>query len=304
MTAKRSWGPAAILFCAGCAAHSPERAARQFLRQIGRPAPASGSTAFDQMSHALQLRETPAKQGTYRRAAAWVRRQDTIHVVASNVLQDDPLRYDLRLSWTPSRLLRDGLPERLLGPPSGLSATGDSAWVLPGGGVLEYRHVGIDTPYLLYSSAGYIQEPLDFVEILGEPKLPPLAEVTKRLQGLAGPDVIERAEIGFRSRRSCFGPDICVTLYVASPRRQPDYLVGLGVTAGRASGNDVFVRVLRELGVPDAEGLVDAVAARPLAVEANFALAKEGTDKLTVWRRIESPVEWCKVLRPDLERCK
>jgi hypothetical protein len=295
---------AVVLFCVGCAVHSPERAAREFVRQIRRPSPATGSSSFDKLSHGLQLQEEVSKKGAYRRSAAWVRKKDRIALVTSNVLQDDPLRYDLRLSWAPSRLLGDGLPDRLLGPPSGLSATGDSAWVLPGGGVLEYRHAGIDTPYLLYSSSGYIREPLDFVEAVDGAKLPPLAGATQRLQELAGQDATERTEMGFRSRRSCFSAGTCVTLYVSSIRQQPDYLMGLGVTVGGASGNEVFVRLLREFNVPDAENLVEAVAVRPLAVKGNFAVARDGPYTLTVWRRIESPVGWCKYLRPDLERCK
>ena len=304
MTAAHTSLLAVILFCVGCAVHSPERAAREFVRQIRRPSPATGSSTFDQISHGLQLQEEVPKKGVYRRSAAWVRKQNRIGLVTSNVLQDDPLRYDLRLSWAPSRLLRDGLPERLLGTPTGLSATGDSAWVLPGGGVLEYRHAGIDTPYLLYSSSGYIREPLDFVEAVDGAKLPPLGGATQLLQELAGQAATERTEIGFRSRRSCFGAGTCVTLYVSSTRQQPDYLMGLGVTLGGVSGNDVFVRLLREFNVPDAESLVDAVAVRPLAVKGNFAVARDGPYTLTVWRRIESPVGWCKYLRPDLERCK
>jgi hypothetical protein len=81
--------------------------------------------------------------------------------------------------------------------------------VLPGGGVLEYRHVGIGTPFLLYSSSGHIREPLDFVEA-----------------------------VGGRRRRSCFGAATCVTLYASATAQQSDYMIGLDVTVGGASGND------------------------------------------------------------------
>jgi len=79
--------------------------------------------------------------------------------------------------------------------------------------------------------------------------------------------------------------------------------MGLGVTVGGVSANDVFVRLLREFNVPDAANLVEAVAVRPLAVKGNFAIARDGPYTLTVWRRIESPVGWCRYLRPDLAGC-
>jgi len=195
------------------------------------------------------------------------------------------------------------MPERLLGPPAGVSATGDTAWVLPGSGVVEYRHLGIDTPYLLYSSPGFIREPLDFVQTIDGAKLPTLTEATKRLQALGAPEPTERSEIGFRSRRFCIGADACVTLYVTSARQRPDYLIGLGLTLGGTPEKDAFVRILHELGVADAEELVKAGAASQLVVKGNFAI-ETSTDTLTLWSRIEMPVSWCKVLRPDLERCK
>src|SRR5262245_7025079 len=71
MIAARTLLLAAILFCVGCAVHSPERAAREFVRRIGRPATATGSNDFDQISRVLQLHEEAPKKGVYRRSAAW-----------------------------------------------------------------------------------------------------------------------------------------------------------------------------------------------------------------------------------------
>jgi hypothetical protein len=293
------------LACTGCAVHSPERAAREFIRQVSTPAPPTGSAAFDRTRQALQLADTPTKrEGVPYRSAAWVRKQQRLGLVTSNVLVDDPQRYDLRLSWTPSRLLRSGLMERTLGPPTGISATGDSAWVLPAGGVLEYRHVGIETPYLLYSSPGYIREPLDFVETPNAPKLPALSDAAARLRALAGPDFTERSEVGFRGRRSCFDAGTCVTLYVASMRGQPDYLIGLEVAIKPSPPADAFVRVFQQLGVPDAGKLIAAISGRPFAAESNLALARPEPERIILWRRIESPLDWCKHLRPDLARCQ
>lgn|SRR5262245_32736886 len=75
MTTARSWLLAIVLFCVGFAVHSPARAAREFIRQIRRPAPATGSSAFDQVSHALQLQKEVPKGGVYRRSAVWARKE-------------------------------------------------------------------------------------------------------------------------------------------------------------------------------------------------------------------------------------
>ena len=287
--------------------HTPESATRQFVRELGRSAArAQGDRAFEQTRRALHLGQ--GQRTNHHMSARWAREKDRIALVSSNVLVDEPGRFDLRVSWYPPRDLRAGLLERLLGAPMGVSATGDQAWLLDGG-VLEYRTTATETPYLLFSSPGYIRDPLDFVEAVGMPRLPEPAAVDARLKSSATAESPERSEeAGIRSQRFCRANGVCVTRYAGAGPQSTAYLAGLSIVLPSEAAAPDFLPILRELSVPDADEAVGAVAGDGdrFGVYRNFALALRHSNTettLAIWRRIETPREWCGRLRPDLERC-
>jgi hypothetical protein len=332
---RRSLGALGVgiaVLATGCALHTPERAAVRFVYDLSNGvAQSEGSLAFDRTRIDLHLTERPPKQTggrVYRRSATWSRRKDRIGLVSSNVLRDPPDRFDLRLSWTPPRPLRTGLLEELLGPPYGRSATRDNGWVMQGG-ILEYRATETETPYLLFSSPGYIRDPLDFLEAASLPHLPSLASVTGYLERNGSDRSPRRVEEGgLESETFHIANGISITAYSGfGPQRVP-YLAGLTISIASRNGTPAnatdFLPILRDLGIPTPEHLVEAVSgARPplgsgteetrtdsFAVYNNFAVAltrsPEGdtpATNLALWRRIESPRSLCEHLRPDLERC-
>jgi len=205
------------VFITGCALHTPERAAVRFVHDIRNGvAQSEGSAAFERARVDLHLTERPPRQTrdrVYSRSAIWRRRNERIGLFSSNVLKDPPDRFDLRLSWTPTRPLRTGLLEKLLGPPYGRSATGDDGWVIQGG-ILEYRIRESETPYLLFSSPGYVRNPLDFLEAANLPHLPSLASVSHYLERNASEGSPRRVEEGgFESRTFQIADDISITVH-------------------------------------------------------------------------------------------
>ena len=306
---------ACTLLAGGCAVRTPDRAAQQFVRQLrGGVAREAGPAAFDRMRSGLRLKERQAKptsRPVYNRTAGWSSEQQRIGLASSNVLVDAADRFDLRLSWGPPRTLRAGLLQRLLGPAYGKSATGDDGWLLDGG-VLEYRAAETGTPYLLFSSPGYIRDPLDFLEAAGLPKLPDLATVSLYQESRGAPKSAPRPEAGGVESQAFLMPaGISITRYSAAGPRQVTYLAGLAISIPNRERSPVaaseFVPELRELGVAPAEEIVGAIfPSGSFAVYGNFALAltrSPAETTLSVWRRIESPQAWCQHLRPDLLRC-
>lgn len=296
---------------AGCAVRTPERAAVRFTHQFDRGATHStGVAAFDQTRAALRLTENPPKQGTdpvYHKSASWSRGKLQIGLASSDILKDAPARFDLLLSWYPPRTLQPGLLEKLLGRPAGLTATWDSAWIL-GGGVLEYRATATEVPYLLFSSPGYIRDPLDFVESAALPRLPQLSSVTAWLDHNASGQSPKRSEIaGIESQEFQLTAERSITVYTAPAPDRSRYLIGLALTLPGIAPD--FVPLLADLGISSprqlAAAILDAPASSPFAASGNFALAltRATSTRLTIWRRIESPRSWCEHLRPDLERC-
>lgn len=328
----RALGVAIVVFQSGCALHTPERAALRFIHDLGNGiARSEGSPAFERSRVDLHLTERPPRRRNdrvYSRSATWRRRNERIGLFSSNVLQDPPDRFDLRLSWTPTRPLRTGLLEKLLGPPYGTSATGDNGWVIQGG-ILEYRINETDTPYLLFSSPGYIRDPLDFLEAANLPHLPSLASVIGYLAGNAREGSSRGVdEAGFQSRTFEIANRVSVTVYSGFRPQSVPYLAGLTISLARGDGTPAnttdFLPLLRDLGIPTPEQLVAAVsgAGLPLgltsddtgtdlfAVYENFAVAVSRpltgdalATNLVLWRRIESPRSLCEHLRPDLDRC-
>ena len=311
----------------GCALRTPERAATRFVHDLSNDiAQSEGSPAFDRARIGLHLKERPSKQtstGIYRRSAGWSRRNERIGLVSSNVLSDPPDRYDLRLSWSPPRPLREGLLGKLLGTPYGRSATWDNGWVIQGG-LLEYRATEIETPYLLFSSPAYIRDPLDFLEAVNLPRLPSMASVSHYLEqnaSLRSPGRVE--EGGYESRKFSIQHGISIILYSRSGPQKVPYLAGLAVAIPSKDGVPAnatdFLPVLRDLDIPTPDQLIEAVSSArsttaetrtaSFAVYDNVALVLSRPPKgdlpanLTIWRRIEAPSSLCEHLRPDLERC-
>lgn len=281
----------AVLAC-GCAARTPERAASRLIRDLrSGAAAASGPDAFERVRAGLRLQEQPAKRATaaiYTRSANWNRGGERIGIVSSEVLRDAPGRFDLRLAWTPARPLRPRFLEGLLGKPWGKSGTWDDGWIVAGG-MLEYRVAAGGTPYLLFSSPGYVGDPLDLMESAALPGMPDLATVN-RYPAHNGITVTPHAAVG--------------------PGKVP-YLAGLTISISNRDGVEAkapeFVPVLRDLRIASPDEVAAAIfRTGTFAVYRNFALALEhGPADTTVgiWRRIESPRAWCEHLRPDLERC-
>ncbi|SRR5579883_415141 len=310
----RKLSPVLIALTTGCAMHTPERSAARFLHELRNGAAQSeGRAAFQQVRARLHLKErTPASTSqVYRKSAIWSRRREEVGLESSNVLQDPPDRFDLTLSWFPPRPLEAGLLEKLLGAPYGTSATGDNGWLIAGG-IVEYRAAQTEVPYLLFSSAGYIRDPLDFLEAADLPHFPSLASVTQYLDRNAR----ERSPES-RAYQLPGGASVAV-YYGIGPRKAP-YLAGVMISLPGRQGIPVnpaeFISVLLDLGIPTPDRLIDAVsgANQPgtdvFAVYCNFALALsrprpgDPSSSLTVWRRIESPRALCEHLRPDLARC-
>ncbi len=323
---------ALAVLCTGCALHTPERASLRFVHDIRNGvAKSEGSSAFDRLRMDLHLTEHPPRQVSarvYRKSANWSRGNKIIGLVSSNVLQDPPDRFDLRLVWSPPRPLRTGLLERTLGPPDGKSATGDNGWVIEGG-VLEYRSDQTETPYLLFSSPAYIRDPLDFLEAANLPHLPSLESVSRYLErNTSEPSLRRTEEGGFESRTFHPANGVSIAVYSGIRPHGAAYLAGLTISIAGGQGTPVnaagFLPILRDLEVPTPEQLLAAaIGARvpsastvvdprtdSFAVYQNFALALTQPPKgdapgtsLTLWRRIESPRSLCEHLRPDLERC-
>jgi hypothetical protein len=319
------------LLSAGCALHTPERAATRFLHDLSDGiAQSEGSAAFDKARVDLHLEERqPGRTGDliYRRSASWIKRNERIGLVSSNVLRDPPDRFDLRLSWSPPRPLRKGLLEKLLGSPYGRSATWDSGWLIQGG-ILEYRATQTETPYLLFSSPGYVRDPLDFLEAVDLPHFPSLASVSRYLEQSASQRSPERLEEGgFESQAFNFPSGSSIILYSGMGPQKVPYLAGVTISLPSRHGAPAnaldFIPVLRDLGIPTPDQLIAAVSGTKLFAESagddigtdsfavynNFALALShsppggSATNLTVWRRIESPRSLCEHLRPDLDRC-
>jgi hypothetical protein len=306
------------LLSAGCALHTPERAATRFLHDLnGGIAQLEGPAAFDKARVGLRLQERPSGRtgdAIYRKSASWVRRKERIGLVSSNVLRDPPDRFDLLLSWSPPRPLRKELLEKLLGSPYGRSATWDSGWLIQSG-ILEYRATETETPYLLFSSPAYVRDPLDFLEAANLPGFPSLASVSRYLERNASERSPERVEEGgLQSKTFNFPGGSSIVLYSGLGPQKVPYLAGVTIsipsTHGAPASAADFIPVLRDLGVPTPGEFVAAVSgAKAFAVYNNFALALNyspqggSATNLTVWRRIESPRSLCEHLRPDLERC-
>lgn len=329
-----------IPFSAGCVFHTPERAARQLVRELNGGIGREGPAAFEQTRLALHLKElhptTPPSKPIYRRPAAWKHRKERIGLVSSNILVDPPDRFDLRVTWYPPRELQSELMERLLGSAYGKNITWDDCWAI-GGGVLEYRRAATETPYLVYSSPGYTRDPLDLVEAAELPHLPSLDALNGYLEQSATSRSLERLEdAGLKSQDFCLvSPDrpsqprgVCITRYTRVTPQQLPYLTGVAISLTSNVAEEAkqaeFASILRTLGVPTVERVLTAInAAAPIAasnsdatsiesfaVYNNFALARwraigggVRTDTVSIWRRIESPRAWCEHLRPDLERC-
>jgi hypothetical protein len=308
----------------GCAMHTPERVAGRFINDIRNGiAQSEGSPAFDRARVDLHLTERRPEQTSnrvYSRSAARTRRHVRIGLASSNVLQDPPDRFDLRLSWAPARPLRKGLVEKLLGPPYGISATGDNGWIILGG-ILEYRTAETETPYLLFSSPAYIRDPLDFLEAGSLPHLPSLESISHYLERNARERLPRRVEgDGYESRAFHLANGLSLTVYSGIGPQKVPYLAGLTISIVRGYGAPAsaadFLPILRDLCIPAPEQLVATISgAKPVGSDAfaaynNFAIALSrspdggapATD-LTLWRRIESPQSVCEHLRPDLERC-
>ncbi|HLJ51302.1 MAG TPA: hypothetical protein VKU01_35075 [Bryobacteraceae bacterium] len=202
-----------LLKVGGCAIHTPEGATRRFIIELQRGVPQVGTKAFERTGDELHLRERRAKGAdVYRRMAGWSKGSRRIALVSSNLLRDPSETFDLRLNWTPSRQLDRNLLSKLLVAPFGLSYTGDTAWVIDGG-VLEYRAFSTETPYLLYSSPGYVKDPLDLVESDKRPRMPPWNDVERYLRNAAKPVSPERTELGgVRAQEFCLVKelDVCV----------------------------------------------------------------------------------------------
>lgn len=320
--------PAAVLLiCAlvmtGCALHTPEGAAKRFVRALdNRIAPSPGPLAFERARVSLRLTERQPKQqagGIFRKSAVWAGGKHGIALGSSEVLRDAPGRFDLRLSWSPPRPLHPGLVERLLGQPYGRSGTWDNGWIV-GGGILEYRVTQTETPYLLFSSPAYVGDPLDLLEAVDLPRLPSLRAVRLYLQQHGVGNATQRDEgAGIRSETVHTTEGVSLSAYSEPGPGGDPYLVGLAVSIPRKGSlrpsPESFVSILRHLGFPEPDRVVPPIfaagppAAEPkesFAVSGNFALALDPSGNvltLTVWRRIESPREWCRHFRPDLERC-
>src|SRR5215471_3314655 len=306
------------LLSAGCALHTPERAATRFVHDLnGGVAQLDGPEAFDKARVGLHLKERSSKRtggAIYRKSASWVRRNERIGLVSSNVLRDPPDRFDLGLSWSPTRPLRKEVLKKLLGSPYGRSATWDSGWLIQGG-ILEYRTTQTETPYLLFSSPAYVHDPLDFLEAANLPGFPGLASASRYLEQNASERSPERVEEGgLQSKAFSFSNGSSIILYSGLDPQNVPYLAGVRISFpgkdGVPAGSANFIPVLRNLGIPTPGQLIAAVSgAKPFAVFQNFALALSRSPQgasatnLTVWRRIESPRSLCEHLRPDLERC-
>src|ERR1039457_919161 len=266
-----------IPFSAGCVFHTPERTARQLVRELNGGIGREGPTAFEQTRLALHLKElhptTPPSKPIYRRAAAWKHKKERIGLVSSNILVDPPDRFDLRVTWYPPRELQSELMERLLGSAYGKNITWDDCWAI-GGGVLEYRRAATETPYLVYSSPGYTRDPLDLIEAAELPHLPSLDALYGYLEQSATSRSLERLEdAGLKSQDFCLvSPDrpsqprgVCITRYFASilrtlgvptvPTVEP-VLTAINATAPIAASNS------------------DATSIESFAVYNNFALAR------------------------------
>jgi len=118
------------------------------------------------------------------------------------VLKDPPDRFDLGLSWAPPRTVANTfLLEKRLGTPYGKSATKDDGWVIQGGILEVTESVRTETPYLLFSSPGYVRDPLDFLEATNLPHLPSLESISSYLERNASESSPPRVEeSGFESR--------------------------------------------------------------------------------------------------------
>ncbi len=307
------------LLTSGCAVHTPEGASTQFVRQLRCGAgQLEGPAAFESFRQGLRLKERTARKQTgsrvLRRSAGWNHEKERIGLVSSNLVLDPPDRFDLNLSWNPPRGLNAGLLQKLLGTPFGKSATSDDGWIV-GGGILEYRAAETEVPYLLFSSRGYVRDPLDLLEAADLPHLPSLASVNQYLERNSTLGSHERAEEdGVRSKVFGMAAGISIICYSAESVRHAPHLAGL--TVAIASKDAVkasdFVPWLVALGVPESEEIVSLLfgADSPtthFAVHDNFALAlghSDGVTTVAIWRRIESPRSWCQHLRPDLERCR
>jgi hypothetical protein len=232
---------AGALWTAGCAIHTPERATTRFVHELtGGLALSEGSPAFEKARTELHLQELSSKKkgnAALRRSASWSHKDERLALVSSNVLRDPPDRFDLRLSWDPPRGLRKGLLEKLLGAPYGTSATRDHGWVIDGG-VLEYRATETETPYLVFSSPGYIRDPLDFLEAANLPHLPDLAAVRFYLErngSVQKPPSVEQAYLESQEFEMA-SRDMSVVLYTSAWPRHSPYLVGIEIRLRSKSG--------------------------------------------------------------------
>jgi hypothetical protein len=322
------------LWTAGCAIHTPEHATTLFIHALNAGlATSDGTPAFEKARMDLRLKKLPAKNAgkvALRKSASWSHGKQHLELVSSNILQDPPDRFDLRLSWYPPRRLRTGLLEELLGAPYGTSATWDNGWVIHGG-MLEYRAVETETPYLVFSSPGYTRDPLDFLEAADLPHLPSLASVRSNLERNGAMPNPLRAEEGYLQAQAfdLQARNLSVVLYSSADPRHPEYLVGIEIRLPGRGGLPPepadFLPILTTLDIPAPDQLTAAVFrgvsqhSEPIPggdtehyqVYNNFALdlaypktgEAPGDTTLSVWRRIESPRSWCRHLRPDLERC-
>jgi hypothetical protein len=304
-----------MVFASGCAIHTPEGATRRLVHDLHHGIPQSGLSAFTIVQSDLHLSERPAKStDVYNKTAGWVNAGRSIGLVSSEVLRDPPGRFDLMLTWAPRRPLQAGLLTSLLGPPSGISYSGDRAWVI-GGGVLEDR-----VAYLLYSSPGYVGDPLDLVEAGDLPRMPDPEPVDQYLQQLEKSGTAERSEIGgMKSQEFCLEVELnpCVTRYRFTAEGKPR-LLGLEIKIDNPPSDaaSVFMRLFEAMGIPLPEHGLQAIFSSPsavpdgsasFAVDGNFAFARFHSgpkESVFIWRRVESPQSWCKHFRPDLTRCK
>lgn len=295
----------------GCALHTPERATTRFIHELrGGVALADGSPAFERVRARLHLKEIESKKTAsqvVRRSATWKHQKQQIAIVSSNVLQDPPDRYDIRLSWYPPRKLQSGLLEQLVGPPFGTSASSDSGWAIDGG-ILEYRAAETETPYLVFSSPRYVRDPLDFLESAELPRLPELSSVKVALSRNGAVVAPARAEEAYlESQQFAFPPrEMSVIVYSSAGPRQTSHLTGVAVRLAGTKSLADFSPILTDLGISPSQTVPENPPAPTYAAEKNFVFVFTRSPKdttLSVWRRIESPRFVCGHLRPDLERC-
>src|SRR6185437_10800876 len=245
---------ASACLTAGCALHTPERATTKFVHQLRSGlALYDGSAAFERARAGLHLPEVQSRKTAsqvVRRSAMWTHDRQQLAIVSSNVLRDPPDRYDLRLSWRPSRKLRAGLLERLLGKPFGTSATSDAGWVIDGG-ILEYRAAETETPYLVFSSPRYVRDPLDLLESAALPHLPELSSVRSALirdGAVASPARAEEAYLDSQ-QFTLAAHAASVIVYSSTGPRQTAHLTGVAVRLTGTKSTPDFGPILRNLNI-------------------------------------------------------